>query len=464
MLRLRLCLVFCIMARASLVWVALIRMSFRPYLLGITAFTLVSLWGEVPAQAPATTDFTLWKDSQNAESVPDWARRMLSRDFRGVTGADRDELLAGTLSALKDISSDSDVVPSTRYNAILAAGHLVSLEPSPGNPPIAYPAALSYLIEVYQKPDVPHYLQYGALLGIVRHAHSGIDPEHQDTVVNLLLETAITEFSAAEVTLDSLPLEPAAWDWFRLTALDGLSALKTVGTNNNVITELLALINRKAWELEDLIDIQGGFTREEWEQSRRVGELASKAAKTLGDLDYTSATDVDAKRMTDAFIRLTKTVCELNLKMVIDLIEPVESTEPRGATPNPVILLERIVTNMKMCTQSVGWGIRGDFLTASRPAEHSFYASLGTDDPAIRRLDILWLEIIKLAVFLDEGVGTRRPALAANVPREFQFNLSELRDALERASEAFSEILREEESDRESTPKSEGLPDVPMSG
>jgi len=416
-------------------------MSFRPYLLRILAFATVLLFWGTSVQAQTTTDFTAWKDPQNAEAVPGWARLMLTRDFRNATGTAREELLAKTLSTLKGITSDSNVVPSTRYNAILAVGQLVSREPTPGNPSIAYPAALTYLIEVYQNLDSPHYLKYGALLGIVRHAHIGINPALQDKVIDLLLKTVTTEFEPGEITLETVPLEPAAWDWFRLTALDGLAALRTIGTDGKVVTELLSVINRQSRELEDLIDSQYMFTREEWELFRRSSELASKAAKTLGDLNYAEPTDIDTRKMTDAFIRLTKVVCDIVHKMATDSIEPIERD---GLSPHPVLLLERIVVNLKICTQSVVWGIRSSFLTG-RPTEDSFYASLEPDDPSIRRLDMLLVEIINLATFLDEGDGTRRPILSANVPREFQFNLSELRDVLARTSEVLMEILREEE-------------------
>ena len=426
-------------------------MSFRPYSLGIIAFTTAFLLWGTAVQAQATTNFAAWKDPQNAEAVHGWARLVLIRDFRNVTGTAREELLARTLSALKDIASDSNVVPSTRYNAILTVGQLLSREPIPGNPPvtpIAYSAALLYLLDVYQDPNAPDYLKYGALLGIVRHANIGIDPDLQDKVIDMLLETVTTEFEPREITLDSIPLEPAAWDWFRLTALDSLTALGTIGTNGKVVTELLSVINRQSRELEDLIESQYMLTREEWEQFRRSSELASKAAKTLGDLRYTSATDtettdIDARRITDAFIRLTKAVCGIAHKTATDVLEP---TEREGPSPNPALLLERIVVNLKMSTQSVVWGIRSGFLTG-RPTEDSFYASLEPDDPSIRRLDILLAEITRLATFLDEGDGTRRPILSANVQREFQFDLSELRDVLAKTSEVLAEILREEEED-----------------
>ena len=413
--------------------VTLNNMLFRPFSQGIIALIAVFLSGGMSLQAQGTTDLAAWKAPQNADAVPDWARRMLSnRDLRDATGTAREELLARTLAAIKDIASDSNVVPSTRYNAILAAGQLVSVEPSLGNPPVAYPDALPYLIEVYQRPNAPHYLKYGALLGIVRHTNLGIEANLRDKVIDLLLDTVLTEFVPGENTLDSTPFEPAAWGWFRQTALEGLSALKTVGSNNKVVTDLIAVINCKSEELEDLTGDEEVLTRSNWERSGRVAELAAKAAKTLGDLNYSDATDIDAKKIADAFIRLTKAVCEINGKIA------AESTERGGTSPDPAVLLERIVINVKMCTQSVVWGFRSSLLTG-KPAEESFYTSLGTEDTESRRMDMLLAEVTKLSTFLDEGDGTRRPVLGANLPKEFLFNLSELRDALARTSEALQE-------------------------
>jgi len=401
-------------------------MAFRPYFWGFIAFTTVFFPGKIFVSAQNPTDFTPWKDAKNAESIPDWARIMLSRDFRDLTGTAREELLAKTLSALSEIASDSEVVPATRYNAILAAGQLEASLGSPGNPRTAYPATLTYLVDVYQQGDAPLFLKYGALLGIVRHALLGIDADQRDKVIDLLLETAASEFESGY----AIPLEPAVWDWFRQTALDGLSALKTTGISGKVVAELLSIINDQSQELEEWSrSHQDVLNREAWQQIRRTLELASKAAKTLGDLDYPSATDIDTKKMTDTFIRLTKVACEVTCKMATDFIDREEMS------PSPAVLCEQIVVNMKTCTQSVVWGMKSGFLTA-RPSENSFYASLKNDDPAIKRSDVLMAEIVELSAFFDEGDKARRSVALPGVPKAFKFDLSELRDALKKCSEA----------------------------
>ena len=399
-------------------------MPFRPYFFGFFAIVAVLLSGGTFASAQPTTDFSSWKDAKNADAIPDRVQRMLLRDFRDFTGTDREELLAKTLSELADIALDSDVVPSTRYNAVLAVGQL---ESSSGSPPVAYPAALTVLVDVYQKTDSPAYMKYGALLGIVRHALCGIDPARQDEVINLLLKTVTGEFDAGVAE----PLEPAVEDWFRLTALDGLAALKTTGPNGNIVEGLLAVIDQKSQELENLSRLDEILTRENWKQSCRSIELASKAAKTLGDFDYQSATDIDAKKMTDTFIRLPQSVCNVQRKMA------VIPTGREETSPAPAMLIEQIVHNVKFCTQSVIWGIRSGLLT-SKPGENSFYASLEDDDPAVKRLDILLTEVIELTTFFDEGEKSRRTVAAANAPKEFKFNLSELRDALAKCAETIA--------------------------
>ena len=405
-------------------------MPFRLYFFGIIAFIVVVgvfFLGVAFVPAQTTTDFAPWKDAKNAENIPDWVRLMLTRDFRNVTGTDRDELLANTLEALVEIISDPNVVPATRYNAILAAGQL---EVSPGNPSTAYPAALEYLANVYQRADAPYYLKYGALLGIVRHALLGIDPAYRDKVVVLLLETAAMEFVAGHADM----LEPATWNWFRQTALDGLSAVKTTGMDGIVVSELLHVINRQSQKLESLFDGQDIFLRETWKQTCETIELASKVAKTLGDLDYQPASDVDAQEMTDSFIRLTKVVCDVMHKMAADFIE-LEKT-----TPDPAILSERIVVNIKICTQSVVWGIRSGFLTTSKSGENSFYASLKSDDPSLKRLDVLMSEIVELSNFFDEGDKAKRTIAIPNMPKAFKFDILELRDFLKKCSDALMKI------------------------
>lgn len=400
-------------------------MPLRPCILGFFAFVAVLfLWGtSLRAQTP--TDFATWKEAKNAENVHAWAGTML-RGFRDLTGVAREELLDKNLLSLKDIIADSNVVPSTRYNAILAAGQLVSTEASPGTMPIAYPAALVYLVDVYQETDCPPYVKYGALLGIVRHALCGIDPSQQERVIDLLLETVGTE-------PDVNTISSAVGSWFRLTSLEGLAALKTTGAEGKVVTGLLALIHRKAQELDMLRRNQNVFNRQDWEQARRAVELASQAAKTLGDLDYRSATCVNVTEMTGTFAALTQAVCELGNKLAADTIDQKE------ASPDSALLLEQIVVDTKTCIQSVVWGIRGWFLTGN-PGEHSLYASLSSDDPTKKQLDILLAEIVELATFLDEGDRTKRQSPATNAPKAFRFVILELRDAMAKSSEALAQI------------------------
>jgi len=273
--------------------------------------------------------------------------------------------------------------------------------------------------------DTPYPLKYGALLGIVRHTLCGVDSSQRDKVVDLLLETIVTEHVSGEIalTLDAAaPLESAVWDWFRQTALDGLTALKTTGTDNNIVTKLLSVIDGQSLRLAYLCRDRDEFTREERAHIRRMIELASKAAKTLGDLDYKSATGIDADIIADTFIALVKAVCDVEHKMAVD------STIP----------MEQIVIDVKICLQSVAWGIRGGLLPPARPGNNSsLYASLASDDPRAKRLNMLMSEIIELSTFLDEGDKANRPPPTpilgdgAAVPtKAFKFDLSELRGVL----------------------------------
>ena len=396
-------------------------MPLRPYYLRILGFTAVFFFWEFCVQAQPAADFSAWKDPKNAEAVHEMSRRMLSRT-RDLTGTAREEMLAQNLSALAEIAADPSIVPSTRFNAILAIGRL---EASSGNPHAGYPHALTYLIDVYQQADCPPYLRYGALLGIVQHALGEIDPSQRGKMIDLFLETVASEFGEGHAD----PIEPDIWNWFRQTALDGLAALKTTGTEGNIAAELLLVINRKSQELGELCNRQDVLTRDVWKQMLLAIELASKAAKTLGDLDYSSATDINTEIMTDSFMRLIKVVCGIKYKIAADFLEQEKTS------PEPAILLEQIVVNVKMCTQSIVWGVRSGFLT-SRPGENSFYASLQREEPAIQRLDALITEIIELSAFFDEGARTSRTIAVPGMPKEFKFDLLELRNALKKCSEA----------------------------
>jgi hypothetical protein len=351
------------------------------------------------------------------------------RRFKDLADTEREELLAKNLSELAEIASDSTIVISTRYNAVLAIGQL---DAKPGNPPVAYLAALTTLIDFYQQADFPNSLRCGALLGIVRHALCGVDPSQRDKVIDMFLETAMAEIETGH----AVPLEPAVWDWFRCTSLDGLAAMKTTGANGKVAAELLALINRKSLEIETMLDRQDMFTLEAWKQLCRTIELASKAAKTLGDLDYSSATGIDTKKMTDSFIRLTLAVCDIQHKMAAEYIE-LEKT-----VPAPALLLEQIVMNVKIGVQSIVWGMRSGLLSA-KPSENSFYLSLKNEDTEIKRLDTLMAEIVELSAFLDEGDKTKRTPALPNMPKAFKFDLAELRDALKKCSESLAKITVE---------------------
>jgi len=227
------------------------------------------------------------------------------------------------------------------------------------------------------------------------------------------------------------------WDWFRQTALDGLSALRTTGTDNRIVAKLLAVINGKSLTLEYFCSSQDDLTQEEREQIRSAIELASKAAKTLGDLDYKSATDVDPEIIADTFVALIKAVCDIEHKMAAD----------------PTIPMEQMVIDVKTCIQSVAWGIRCGLLPPARPGDNSLYVSLASDDPSATRLHMLMSEIIELSIFLDEGDKANRPPQATVLGEEtsaarraFKFDLSELRGTLAKSSQALAKIQRVSEN------------------
>jgi hypothetical protein len=147
---------------------------------------------------------------------------------------------------------------------------------------------------------------------------------------------------------------------------------------------------------------------------------------------------------------LTKAVCDTEHKII------QKSVEQEDAPPFPTALLEQIVVDIKICTQSIVWGIRSGILTG-RPMENSFYTSLKADVSELKRLDVLLAEIIELATFLDDGDGVRRPAALPDAPRAFKFTLLELRNALTKCSEALAGLIEQQMKEEEQTAKSEDV-------
>jgi hypothetical protein len=164
-------------------------------------------------------------------------------------------------------------------------------------------------------------------------------------------------------------------------------------------------------------------------QIRLSLDLASKIAKTLGDLDYQSAKGVDVKAITDTFVRFGKAACDIEQRIATEVLT-------KGKTQETTVVMGQIVIDMKTCTQSIAWGIRSGFLSG-KPAESSLYSSIQNDEQAVKRLDDLWTALTELSIFFDEG-GKASPQPSAG--EIFKFELSELRDKLAKFSETLSKI------------------------
>ncbi len=330
--------------------------------------------------------------------------RELIQDFRGVSGAARTYLLEKSFQTLQKMAADPVVHPAARVNAVLAIGQLAQQESSgTRNPPVLYAPALPYLIAEYQKADSPQYVKLAALNGIVRHAGAGIADEtmKNETVPNLCLKIIADGKPGQEVDRE----EQDTKDWFRQTAMDALARLRSVGTGGSTVNALVLLLGDGSETLE----------------------IRTKAARTLGDLDYQAAsalgTNLNYQLIGTSLITLMKTVCDSELQTVIQLRDKarvsqggamgaamptgpgvVENDPPYSSTmtPEAKIDIAGAVQSIKSNVQNVVYGLRGLRFTG-RP-EQGIQPMLPEDDAVVQNINAVMTKGVNpLFKLLDEG-------------------------------------------------------------
>ena len=368
--------------------------------------------------------------------------RELLQDFRDVNGNAREYLLNKSLQTFQKMAADNTVHPSARYNAILAVGQLCQREPTGrNNPPVLYAQALPYLIAEYQKENNPQYLKLAALIGIVRHARVGITDEtmKNQTVPNLCLTILRSGKPAQGVDKEDQEMK----DWFRQNAMDALAGLKTVGPNGQTVNALEEILSDASESIE----------------------IRTKAARTLGDLDYQTAlaagTTLNYQRLGSALITLMKATCDAELQTVIQLRDKARVKQGRGAvapgtveddppfsaitSPEERIEITGVVQSIKSNVQNVVYGLRGQQF--SRSATQGIQPMLPSDDAVTQKINAMMNKGVNpLFKKLDEGPaedGTRPRADAGDGrggkppgadEKLLKVNLLNIRDALQEFS------------------------------
>jgi hypothetical protein len=405
--------------------------------------------------------FARWTRPENTGQVQQFVREFLSQDLRDAAGNAREYLLAKSFDSLKKIAADNNATPSSRYNAILAIGQLTQREPaSRGNPPTPYVQALPYLLGEYQKTENPKFIQLGALIGIVRFAEIGITDEglKNTTIPNLFIEI----IQSGKPKQDGNKEDQEMTDWFRSHALDGLGALKSVGTNGQVIKVLSEVI----------------------ENNEETIEMRTYAAKIFGELNFadsdTTLNNQQYQQLGTSLITLMKATADSQLQMVTQLrnkalvakggipsvdITGISSTalEPEFAmlTPEQQLEVTGAVQSVKSNILNVTHGMRGARLTGTAIA--GILPMLPGDDPVAAKINSVVKLITPLFKVLDEGLPEEitRQRLTSGMtdsmsepysgssgrtttkPKEQQLkvNFTAIRDALQKMSDELSAII-----------------------
>jgi hypothetical protein len=140
-------------------------------------------------------------------------------------------LTALTLAEMKRIATDN-YHPATRYNAMLIIG---ALDQQPGSPtggaaqaPQPLAEATDFLIQMLEadRSQAPDLVKLGAIVGLERHARSGLPDDKRKAVTDQLVELVVAErpnYRTAEFHA-----------WLQWRAVDVLTQLGELGENNRV--------------------------------------------------------------------------------------------------------------------------------------------------------------------------------------------------------------------------------------
>jgi len=395
--------------------------------------------------------FARWTDPNIAARVRGYANDLVTQDLKNLDAAPRDYLLNLSFDTLGKMVADRTITPTARYNAILTIGLLNQREAASNNAlPVPYAVALGYLVKEYENQDNPDYIQYGALVGIYRHALLGIaDAKMKDETLPQLMRKIIEDGKPTTRTPD----EQELLDCSRLRALDTLGALKSVGSNHEVVDLFLRVM---ADEKETL-------------------EMRCYAARKLADLrfkDREAGLPLNSQKIASALFDLTKAVCDIELRNIEDARNKAKAKTGGGAIsvgrgttlsglededPDFALLSAEAkhevtvaVRRIKSELANINWGIRGASFTGA--AAIGILPELPSDDPLFRKLNDTSRAIRLLFQDLEQGPpdkptttgtssGSRSPATSGTTsgpgtastapdPNALKVNLSNIRDML----------------------------------
>jgi hypothetical protein len=253
-------------------------------------------------------------------------RFLIKKDLNAAGNAERQEAHDRAnnylLSKLPEMATNGKEIV-TRVNAMLLLADLDAQELKLGGAGLAtpLPAALPLLIEAYRTADQSDAVKVAALVGVLRHAESGIaDNEVRDLVLDEMIQTV-----AAKTAPTGRSEEGHIW--IRRRAADILSALGATGTEKDatLVVQVLATI------VED---------------KNEPLPLRADAARALGQLKLETPPDLNLSRLAElvANLAIDATNQETNrrgLRHYLNAVEvslkgpppPTKPGEPPTAAP-----------------------------------------------------------------------------------------------------------------------------------
>ena len=227
-----------------------------------------------------------WTIRDNGREIHKYVAELES-DAISLSGAAQDTFLKEVVSVLQGYAGSAKCYPACRYNAVLAIGKLDVAggadRNSPGTP---YADAIPVLAKICtSEKDVPDYVRYGALIGLVRHAQLGIKDDKYRNGVKTTFAKVLDEKFAEDHNIRG-----EIYECFQENAVIGLASFKSPeGTKGG--TGTLDLF-RKMIENKDV-----SF------------ELRCIAARAIGDMNLDSVAKYDYNGLAKSLVTLARDFC-----------------------------------------------------------------------------------------------------------------------------------------------------------
>ena len=227
-----------------------------------------------------------WTVRDNGREIHKYVAELES-DAVSLSGAAQDTFLKEVVSVLQGYAGSAKCYPACRYNAVLAIGKLdVAGGADRNTPGTPYADAIPVLAKICTSDkDVPDYVRYGALIGLVRHAQLGIKDDSFRNGVKTTFAKVLDEKFAEQHNIRG-----EIYECFQENAVIGLASFKSPeGTKGG--TGTLDLF-RKMIENKDV-----SF------------ELRCIAARAIGDMNLDSVAKYDYNGLAKSLVTLARDFC-----------------------------------------------------------------------------------------------------------------------------------------------------------